>query len=154
MLKENVLPRFFECQKDRRTALPTKPRSLVEKRLRQEVLKVVEEEGVAEESEEATDVPEDKSLTDKLNDDSENMKDIGVQVNLVPRYRSVRTQVDIPSHGPILKNTACSPIKFRLSRLGSSSDISVSESDGATLETRKKKSSSSCVPSDEENSEI
>lgn len=44
VLKENTLPRFFECQKDRRRTFPTKPRRLVEKRQRQQLLKEAEEE--------------------------------------------------------------------------------------------------------------
>lgn len=128
LLKKGVLPRFFDCQADRKRASVSTPvRSAVKKLRKQHILQELNEEQINERSisqesqNNSTDI--DFPTTEFNNlvlNDTLNLKEIkftvkhkGIQVSRRPSYHSVHTYCNIMPNSITreVKNAACSPIK-------------------------------------------
>lgn len=115
-LKNGILPRFFNCQPDRKRAFATPSRAYPEKLRRKQILSEINEE-LSSKPPFTDDIPETSEQFVHLSDTGCNnninlsctqlpesdFKSIGIQVKIRPHYRSVSVQVE-----PQAKNIACS----------------------------------------------
>ncbi|XP_036144352.1 uncharacterized protein LOC118646144 [Monomorium pharaonis] len=128
LLKKGVLPRFFDCQTDRKRVSSSTPvRSAVKKLRQQRILQELNKEeidkrSVSQESQNNStniDFPtiefNNLILNDTLNlkETESTVKHKGIQVSRRPLYRSVHTYCNImpTSTTREVKDAACSPIK-------------------------------------------